>query len=86
MQEKVSSISMNRLNVLSKLKLVVEGPTVEDKLKRHRVHTVSSLPKVQSLDASRMDEVIGQLQTLKMSSSHAGVGGEKSEQFAGAQK
>ena len=56
-QDKISSISMNKLNVLSAMRL---GPTAGSSVSFNdkKIKTVSNLPKIHSLDSRMMNDIL----------------------------
>ena len=56
-QDKIGSISMNKLNVLSAMRLSDDGSHQQREVKK--VRTVSNLPKVMSLDSRMMKDILG---------------------------
>jgi len=56
-QDKISSISMNKLNVLSAMRL---GPTAGSSVSFNdkKIKTVSNLPKIHSLDSRMMNDIV----------------------------
>ena len=57
-QDKIGSISMNKLNVLSAMRLGPTGGSQVNFGDSKKVHTVSNLPKIQSLDSRMMKDIL----------------------------
>ena len=57
-QDKIGSISMNKLNVLSAMRLGPTGGSQVSLNDSKKVKTVSNLPKVQSLDSRMMNDIL----------------------------
>jgi hypothetical protein len=54
-QDKISSISMNKLNVLSAMRL---GPASSVSFNDKKIKTVSNLPKIHSLDSRMINDIL----------------------------
>lgn len=68
-QDKIGSISMNKLNVLSAMRLGGTAGSVNG-FDSKKIKTVNNLPKVQSLDSRMMDDILPKTTQKKSSGNH----------------
>ena len=74
-QDKIGSISMNGLNVISALRL---GTTASNNNMKQKIFTVNSLPKIQSLDARGIKAAIANANSLDAKQNTVGKKGTNS--------